>query len=66
MEFIEDLDKRVRTEQCIPGPSTGFTGLDVITGGLEPTSLIVIAGRTSSGKTSLEKAALPQLLRVRA
>lgn len=37
----------------IVGVPTGFTGLDKLTAGLQPGNLVVIGGRTSSGKTSL-------------
>ncbi|MDR0754561.1 MAG: AAA family ATPase [Prevotellaceae bacterium] len=37
----------------ISGTGTGLTKLDDFTGGLQPTDLVVIAGETSQGKTSL-------------
>ena len=36
----------------ITGLETGFTELDHITSGLQPSDLIIIAGRPSMGKTS--------------
>ncbi|MBI4495855.1 MAG: replicative DNA helicase [Deltaproteobacteria bacterium] len=46
---IERLyDKR----QLITGVSTGFSGLDEKTSGLQPSELIIIAGRPSMGKTA--------------
>lgn len=37
----------------ITGLSTGFTELDEMTSGLQPTDLVIIAGRPSMGKTAL-------------
>ncbi len=37
----------------ITGLSSGYTDLDMLTCGFQPSNLIVIAGRTSMGKTSL-------------
>ncbi len=37
----------------IPQTLSGFTGLDEFLGGFQPSDLVIIAGRTSLGKTSL-------------
>ena len=37
----------------IPHALSGFTGLDEFLGGFQPSDLVIIAGRTSMGKTSL-------------
>jgi len=37
----------------IPQTLAGFTGLDEFLGGFQPSDLVIIAGRTSMGKTSL-------------
>ena len=37
----------------IPHTLSGFTGLDEFLGGFQPSDLVIIAGRTSMGKTSL-------------
>lgn len=42
-----------RKDQKIVGQKTGLTKWDEFTGGLQPSDLIVVAGETSSGKTSL-------------
>ena len=41
------------TKSGISGLSTGFSKFDSFSGGLQPTNLIVVAGATSQGKTSL-------------
>ncbi len=50
MKAIESLSERV---DGITGVPTGFTDLDKMTGGLQSSDLIVVAGRPSMGKTSL-------------
>ncbi len=47
---IESLQER-RGE--VAGVATGYTDLDEITGGLQPSDLIILAARPSVGKTSL-------------
>ena len=37
----------------VSGPSTGFSELDQLLGGLQPSDLIIMAGRPSRGKTAL-------------
>jgi replicative DNA helicase len=49
MKTIENLAER---RDGITGVPTGFTDLDRMTGGLQPSDLIVVAGRPSMGKTS--------------
>jgi len=41
-----------RNKQGVTGVPTGFTGLDELTAGLQPTELIILAARPSVGKTS--------------
>ena len=48
-ERIERLSKN----KGLPGIPTGFTDLDRITSGLQPSDFIVVAARPSMGKTSL-------------
>jgi len=48
-ERIEDL----ATGKASPGISTGFTDLDQMISGLQPSDLIIIAARPSMGKTAL-------------
>lgn len=50
MEMIEKLYER---GSSITGLPTGFTELDAITAGLQPSNLIVVAARPSMGKSAL-------------
>lgn len=54
-EHIEALEKvrRDPDRHTITGLSTGFPKLDEMTGGLQHSDLIVLAGRPGTGKTSL-------------
>ena len=49
-ETIEHLFKR---KEMITGVPTGFSGIDRLTAGLQPSDLIILAGRPSMGKTAL-------------
>ena len=51
--FLEELERRQRSGDKLPGISTGFDDLDLMTGGLEPGKLYVLGGRPSMGKTAL-------------
>src|SRR6202521_5052103 len=50
LETIEKLHSR---KELVTGVPTGFTDLDELTSGLQPSDLIIIAARPSMGKTSL-------------
>ncbi|MEO8260250.1 MAG: replicative DNA helicase [Acidobacteriota bacterium] len=50
METIEKLHSR---KELVTGVATGFTDLDEMTSGLQPSDLIIVAARPSMGKTSL-------------
>jgi len=54
-EVIKESFKKIETStgRKITGISTGFTDLDNLTSGLQPSDLIIIAGRPSMGKTAL-------------
>ncbi len=49
---IERIEELFNSGGDITGLSTGFTDLDGMTSGLQPSDLIVVAGRPSMGKTS--------------
>jgi len=50
LDLVDTLSKR---KEKITGVPTGYYDLDDLTAGLQPSDLIVIAGRPSMGKTSL-------------
>ncbi|RMH06711.1 MAG: replicative DNA helicase [Nitrospirae bacterium] len=52
-ESLELVDRLYSRKEKITGVPTGFAGLDELTAGLQPSDLIIIAGRPSMGKTSL-------------
>jgi replicative DNA helicase len=51
-DYLTDLDIRLKQHKAFTGLPTGFADLDTITGGLQRSDLIIIAGPPSSGKTS--------------
>lgn len=60
---IDRIDELFNSNNALTGISTGFTDLDKKTNGLQPSDLIIVAGRPSMGKTSfamnlIENAAL--------
>jgi replicative DNA helicase len=52
-ESLDLVDKLAKRKEHVTGVPTGFYDLDELTAGLQPSDLIVIAGRPSMGKTSL-------------
>ena len=52
-ESVEIVDRLYSRKERITGIPTGYKALDNITAGLQPSDLIIIAGRPSMGKTSL-------------
>ena len=50
---IEKIDELYLTKGALTGISSGFQDLDAITSGLQPSDLVIIAGRPSMGKTAL-------------
>jgi replicative DNA helicase len=50
---IQQADAAFRRDGNLSGASTGIKDLDKITGGLQPSDLIVLAGRPGMGKTAL-------------
>jgi replicative DNA helicase len=55
LEFKRRRERRESGDEMasVTGVRTGVTKLDLLTGGFQPGNLVVIAGGTSSGKTSL-------------
>lgn len=49
---IERIDVLFQTKGSLTGVSTGFRDMDEITSGLQPSDLIIVAGRPSMGKTA--------------
>ena len=50
---IETIDSLYQRKENITGLATGFRDLDIKTAGLQPSDLIIIAGRPSMGKSAL-------------
>src|SRR5213596_1893756 len=53
VESIKTIERLYEQKQAVTGVSTGFADLDALTAGLQPSDLIVVAGRPSMGKTAL-------------
>jgi replicative DNA helicase len=50
---FKTIETLYEKKQLITGVPTGFTKLDDLTSGLQPSDLIIVAGRPSMGKTAL-------------
>jgi replicative DNA helicase len=50
---LETIEKLHARKDLVTGVPTGFTDLDELTSGLQPSDLIIVAARPSMGKTSL-------------
>jgi len=50
---VDRIETLFEKDDPITGLSTGFTDLDKMTSGLQPSDLVIIAGRPSMGKTAL-------------
>lgn len=66
---MEQIDKLFKSKNPITGVATGFADLDERTAGLQKSDLVIIAGRTSMGKTAFainiaEQAAIEDKLTV--
>ena len=53
METVAEVQRRFNLHTEITGVRTGLDDLDVMTGGLQPQELIILAARPGMGKTSL-------------
>ncbi|OPY75236.1 MAG: Replicative DNA helicase [Syntrophorhabdus sp. PtaU1.Bin058] len=52
MENVKTIERLYERKQFVTGVPTGFTEIDRMTSGLQPSDLIVVAGRPSMGKTA--------------
>ncbi len=52
VKAVDRIETLYQSEDLITGVSTGFADLDEMTSGLQPSDLIVVAGRPSMGKTT--------------
>ena len=50
---IETIDNLYQRKEHVTGIATGFRDMDIKTAGLQPSDLIVVAGRPSMGKSAL-------------
>lgn len=50
--ILAKVYERYQSPQSVTGTKTGFIDLDEMTAGLQPSDLIIVAGRPSMGKTS--------------
>lgn len=53
VKAVEKIDALYHSGNAITGLPTGLTDLDEMTSGLQPSDLIIVAGRPSMGKTTL-------------
>jgi replicative DNA helicase len=51
-ESFKFIEKRYERKELITGIPTGFIDIDNLTSGLQPSDLVIIAGRPSMGKTA--------------
>jgi replicative DNA helicase len=52
LENVKTIERLYKRKQFVTGVPTGFTEIDKMTSGLQPSDLIVVAGRPSMGKTA--------------
>jgi replicative DNA helicase len=50
---VESLEKMAKSGNMVTGVPTGYTELDAMTAGFQPSNLIIVAGRPSMGKTTI-------------
>jgi len=50
VDSLKTIEKLYEQKQAVTGVSTGYHDLDALTAGLQPSDLIIIAGRPSMGK----------------
>ena len=52
MENMKVIERLSEKKQAVTGVPTGFSELDKMTSGLQPSDLVIVAGRPSMGKTA--------------
>jgi len=52
-ESFEKIEKLTQEKEFVTGVPTGFDDIDRLTAGLQPSDLIIVAGRPGMGKTAL-------------
>ncbi len=53
LEALQQTERAFKRKEAVSGISTGFVDVDRLLGGLQPSDLIILAGRPSMGKTAL-------------
>ncbi len=53
VKAVEKIDALYQSGDALTGLSTGLSDLDNLTSGLQPSDLVIVAGRPSMGKTTL-------------
>jgi len=51
-DTLDRIEQLITDKKMVPGIPTGYSELDSMTAGLQPSNLVIIAGRPSMGKTS--------------
>ncbi len=51
-ESFDKIDKRYQEKGTVTGVATGFTDLDMLTSGLQPADMVIVAARPAVGKTT--------------
>ena len=52
-QSFEKIDRRYQEKGTLTGVATGFSDFDMLTSGLQPADMVIIAARPSVGKTTL-------------
>jgi len=52
-QTLKKMNEELKSPRTLTGVSTGFFGVDQFTQGLQPSDLIIVAGRPSMGKTAV-------------
>jgi replicative DNA helicase len=52
LDFVDDLEAKIRAQKSITGLRTGYDALDYILGGLDPDTINILAAPPGTGKTT--------------